>query len=295
MATGLPIPRWGTDPEQGTTVADARQMLAAMFHSFGVLSGCAVTTSSTAMAYAVAAGVVVGSRGGSYGAVISAVPSGTVTTTAAPASGARIDVVYALQHDPTQGEGDGIVSLGVAQGSAGASPVKPAIPTGVVELAAYRVPSGATTTAGTTQSGNVIHAIPYGGNLGVLAKSVDTSNDTGHVDYTTVTQGTFVVPMQRYIRADLTTSLQGVVPGSGNSTDGSCYMRLLIDGVQVRSWERVLNIAATSDYYSEIFEVSAGQHTYALQIKDGISGWRRYYNPSGWPGQVVVISDQGIA
>lgn len=294
MATGHPITRWGTDPVQGTQPEDVRQMVAAAYHSYGIISGCEVSTSATAMAYTVASGVAVGTRGESYGAVLSRVPAGTVTTGAAPASGSRIDVVYALQHDSTQGDADGFCVLAVAQGSAGASPAKPSVPIGGIELAAFVVPTGITTTAGANTYGILSYAIPYGGNLGILLKSVDTSNDTGSSSWMTVTQGTFDVPIQRYIRADITTSLQGVVPNDGTPTEGSCYMRLMLDGVQIRSWERILNTTAASDYYSEIFGVGAGEHTAALQIRDGTSGWRRYYGADSWPGQSLIISDQGI-
>lgn len=76
--------------------------------------------------------------------------SGTVaaTITAAPVANSRIDVVYARQNESaapmSDGNDDAVVV--VQQGTAAASPVKPAIPDGALELATVTVPSGVTAT-----------------------------------------------------------------------------------------------------------------------------------------------------
>lgn len=69
---------------------------------------------------------------------------------AAPASNKRLDVVYAKQNDAsgtvTVPDGDNLPVFGVAKGTAGAVPVKPAIPDGALELAMVEIPSTATAT-----------------------------------------------------------------------------------------------------------------------------------------------------
>jgi hypothetical protein len=73
----------------------------------------------------------------------------TVTTTAAPGSNSRIDIIWVRQHLVAADGGadtDVIGEFGVAQGTAAASPSAPAIPTGAVELARATVTTGATAT-----------------------------------------------------------------------------------------------------------------------------------------------------
>ena len=75
---------------------------------------------------------------------------------AAPGANSRIDVVYAKQNDAsatvTVPDGDNTPVLTFVKGTAGAVPVKPALPVGAVELATVLIPSGATAT----NSGGVI-------------------------------------------------------------------------------------------------------------------------------------------
>src|SRR3546814_20793599 len=75
---------------------------------------------------------------------------GTVaaTITTAPVSNSRIDVVYVKQNESAAPMSDGADTavIAVVAGTAAASPVKPAIPTGALELATVLVPSGVTAT-----------------------------------------------------------------------------------------------------------------------------------------------------
>jgi hypothetical protein len=73
-----------------------------------------------------------------------------VTIAAAPVSNSRIDVIYVKQNEsaaPMSDGADTAVILAVT-GTAAASPVKPAIPTGALELATVLVPTGVTATTG---------------------------------------------------------------------------------------------------------------------------------------------------
>lgn len=72
---------------------------------------------------------------------------------AAPASGSRIDVVYIMQRDsdaPTAPDGSIIGEVGVVTGTASATPSKPAIPTGALEIGTVTVAAGATKTTDPT-------------------------------------------------------------------------------------------------------------------------------------------------
>ncbi len=67
---------------------------------------------------------------------------------AAPASNSRIDVIWVKHNDDTTGDANALPVFGVTAGVAAASPTKPAIPTGALELATLRIYSGTTATNG---------------------------------------------------------------------------------------------------------------------------------------------------
>lgn len=67
---------------------------------------------------------------------------------AAPASNSRIDVIWVKHNDDTTGDADALPTFGVTAGVAGATPTKPAIPTGALELATLRIYAGTTATNG---------------------------------------------------------------------------------------------------------------------------------------------------
>ncbi len=73
-----------------------------------------------------------------------------VTIAAAPVSNSRIDVVYMKQNESGAPMSDGSTTTVIlAQtGVAAPSPVKPAIPSGALELATVTVPTGVTATTG---------------------------------------------------------------------------------------------------------------------------------------------------
>ncbi|VHM07101.1 Uncharacterised protein [Streptococcus pyogenes] len=75
---------------------------------------------------------------------------GTITaaTTPAPGSNSRIDVIWvrSLFSTPVSSDVSNDVVFGVTQGTPSASPAKPSIPAGALELATAEIPSTATTT-----------------------------------------------------------------------------------------------------------------------------------------------------
>lgn len=71
-----------------------------------------------------------------------------VPITAAPASNSRITVIWVKHNDNTTGDANSLPTFGTTDGAAAASPTKPAIPTGALELATLRVYAGTTATNG---------------------------------------------------------------------------------------------------------------------------------------------------
>lgn len=111
--------------------------------------GVALVTSTATMNVAVAGFSAVAVRDG--GAILLA-NDGTVNVLldAAPAANSRIDVIYVKQNDSsstvTTPDANDTPVITFVKGTAAASPVKPAVPTGAVELATVQIPAGATAT-----------------------------------------------------------------------------------------------------------------------------------------------------
>lgn len=103
------------------------------------------------MNLAVAAAEFVTSKGKADGVMVFTNDgSVNVLIGAAPASNSRIDVLWVKHFDDTTGDtaGQFLPLFGVTAGVAAASPMKPAIPTGALELATIRIYSGTTATNG---------------------------------------------------------------------------------------------------------------------------------------------------
>lgn len=113
-----------------------------------------IVTGTAGMSYDVAAFTAALTRGGSAGTVLLANDGiVNVATTAAPGSNSRIDTVYVWQREFALDGTDSNPVIGVAQGSAAASPVAPSLAAfpGALELARITVPAGVTATnTGTT-------------------------------------------------------------------------------------------------------------------------------------------------
>lgn len=119
----------------------------------GVLGGAnaSIVTHGGGMNLAVAAAEFVTSKGKADGVMIFTNDgSMNVLIGAAPASNSRIDVLWVKHFDDTTGDTAGQFNpaFGVTAGVAAASPVKPAIPTGALELATLRIYSGTVATNG---------------------------------------------------------------------------------------------------------------------------------------------------
>jgi hypothetical protein len=141
-----------------TTPLDARLMDMAKFVAnadgsprTGVLGGAnaSIVSTTATMFVAIAAAEFVTSKGKADGvAVFTNDGVVNVPITTAPASNSRIDVIYVKHNDDTTGDANATPIFAVAAGIAAASPGKPAIPTGALELATLRVYSGTTATNG---------------------------------------------------------------------------------------------------------------------------------------------------
>lgn len=283
----------------GTTDTAMRHILAAQWASTGVVSGLAVKGGTT-LAYTVAAGVAVCSKGASDGKTLAWFEGGSTTTVAANSSGnPRIDCVWITSHDLTQGDSDNLVTLGVTQGTPAATPTAPTIPTYATLLAQMRMPAGATTTANATQAASIGYAIPYGASLGVLHSYVSTYDGISDTSATWYTDDSarLYLPTDRLLEFRYARCMSSV--NSGNL--GSILVKMYLDGSPFVQTEILATAYWETHEFSFIKQVSAGNHTFSVANRHWAGGQIRYlYNADSergaayQNGMTVQVIDKGV-
>lgn len=158
---GLFVRQTGTAPDaKGTTPSEARLAMAGLVAENapgvprqGLLAQSAtnVVVGTATMAYDVAPINPVISRSVSDGIYLPTFTgTSNVPTTDAPASGARIDLIWVKQNDAEAGDPDNFAVLGVTQGLAAPAPARPtaSVPDGAYVIASAKVNAGAVATSG---------------------------------------------------------------------------------------------------------------------------------------------------
>lgn len=293
MSTGLGINK--DSAGNGRSPLDERLVNGGL-RTPGVISGCAVTTSSSAMRYAVAVGVAQVSRSATDGGVPLPVPATTSTVDAGPGSGSRIDVVWVRQHDPDQGDPDALVEVGVTQGAAAASPTKPTLPTGALQLKAYTVPAGATATSACTVYDDAPISVSWDGSRGVLAYAVNTfAGSLG--DGGTMFSKSFRLDTPRTTLINLETAVAALDPSTSLWIEEK--YELWIDGARFRTWMTGrLGQSIVTPTFSTVVSMTSGTHT--VQIKNSRSvgattyAQQYYGGPEGWAGAILLVTDLGV-
>lgn len=292
--TAFPVRQ--TSDGVGCTDVTLRKILGALYPDKGVVAGLSVS-GQNGTSYKVSEGVAVCSKGAADGTTLAYFEGGSVDVSANSSSNPRIDVVWLTAHDVTQGDSDNLVTLGVTQGTAAATPAKPAIPSYATELGAMQVPAGATTTAKATAYGSVGQAVPYGASLGLIEEIVQTHNSNW--GSSGVTQGmasrSFAVSTPRTLQLNVTVTA-GANGGTYADGDGSLYSLIKLDGATVDNRELRLRAAgnAVSQFYQVTCEVSAGSHELSWSMTpNACSSIRMYYSKGGWAGQQIQIVDLG--
>lgn len=251
---------WGVDatlsngvPVGGTSDLDVRKVWGSLY-SAGVISGCAVTTSPTQMKYTVASGVVA-IKTATGEAVMAPVQGASVVASAAPSTGTRKDIVYAIQRFPSI-EGDSNVALGVGT----------TLPVRAVALATYTVSAGDTNTNQAVRSGSVDYSIPYGANLGVLYTWQHKFDGVLPNSLTRYGNGTFYLPTDRNVKFSLSAciSAQGAT-GFDNSKYSEYGFLPNIDNGDFILWATPgMHQAWQLVNFSHTIQVSAGEHAVKL-------------------------------
>ena len=149
------------DGSTGTTPAESRLSLAALFVEdvpgtprSGLLDQPtdALVVGSSTMSYTVGPCSPIINRAPDDGVyMMTLTGNSSVTTSAAPGSGARWDLIYVKQNDPDKGDPNNLPVLAVIQGTAQTNPTRPTalLPAGAYLLAEAYIPAGATSTLST--------------------------------------------------------------------------------------------------------------------------------------------------
>lgn len=274
----------------GVTPLTHRQVLKAHWLNTGVITGLAVSGRSD-LSYQVAAGVATCSRGDADGYTEAYWPGGATPAVAAGGANPRIDVIWIRANDPTQGDTDNHVVVGVTQGVPSVTPTVPATPAGCTKLMERRMPANATSTGSSTENGTVTYAIPYGASLGRLGYAQNTSTleqaftTQWYVQCTTK----ITLPTDRLIEVVWT----GRANNNTYSGIASYYLKVQIDGVDKTDgldeievpwvWERARA--------SFVFELPKGTHTITILAKCN-TNQKRFW----WRGvRNLTVWDRGVA
>lgn len=278
MATG-----WGIDAVtnggevSGTSAQDVRRIWGALY-SPGVITGCGVHASPTAMTYTVDQGVAaigLSGSGNSRQCVMVPVPSTVLTAAPNTSSSTRLDTIYVRQQIPGT-TNDVVVEL--AQGTA--------VPANSQILAQHTASAGATTTSRSYFTGSVPYSVPYGANLGLFYTATDRSNATiPKGKRVTAAAGSFTLMTDRkcIFAADLCISALRPNGAEAMYFDNTAYVELivevLINGVREFSFNTPGLARAWGTYhFEEYVNLRSGTHSVAF---------RYYYGTPQGPGLVA--------
>jgi len=172
----------------GTNSSDIRKIQGGLY-SPGIISGCNVTFSSTAMTYTISPGVVaIQTAAGEI--VLAPVAQTTVTVANGPSTGTRNDIIYVQQRYPSI-EGDANIVVNVGQ----------TLPARALRIRSYTVPTGATKTDLVVANDYRDYSIPYGASLGQLHYYNHASGiGTALPGFQRFGFGSFSVPTDRLLR-----------------------------------------------------------------------------------------------
>lgn len=283
----------------GVTPLTHRQCIKARWANTGVVAGLAVSGRSD-LSYQVASGVAVCSRGDADGYTEAYWPGGSTPAVAAGGAQPRIDVVWIRANDPTQGDADNHVVVGVTQGSPSTVPAKPSIPSGCTEIAARRMPANGSSTSSSTVEGRVVYAIPFGASLGRLGYAQNTQtvqqafDDKWYVQCATKVY----LPTSRLVEVVWTGRTNTTDSSSGGADTRSSYsLKVQVDGVDRTDGldEIMVSYVFARNRVSYVMELPAGEHevTVLARCNTNAAGGAR---PFWWRGlRDVTVWDRGVS
>lgn len=299
----------------GVTPLTHRLIIQSHFRNTGIVSGLGVSGRSD-LAYNVGAGVAICSRGAADGYTEAYWPGGTTGMVAAGGAQPRIDSIWIRANDPTQGDADNHVTVGVTQGTPASSPVAPGVPSGCVKIAERLMPANASNTGASTANGVPSYALPYGASMGRIGYAKVTADYTlnedkdknGKMVYHEQVRCDFSVPTKRLVRVEWKArSTVGASTGSDkNERMGSYFLQLRLDGKVINDFPspNTTLIDGPLDEIESTRYCESRYITYDIEVGPGahrVSAWA-CGNPSylTYPVQFksqrqITVTDIGVA
>lgn len=296
---------WGVDSTvadgvvtSGTTSSDVRKVWGALYTP-GIVDGCVVTRSGSAMTYTIASGVVAIPTG-TKEAIMAPIQGTTINTLAAPATGTRVDLIYAEQRFPASG--DSYVQVKVAHFDKDADAWMPA---NSIELDRYLVSAGQTNTNSAVRLHGINYSIPYGASLGTLHFWQNTFNGQLSLNLLREGHGTFTLPTDRRVRFSMSACLSSEgASGFDNSKYCEWYFLPNIQGPTVNGdmliWTTDGLHQAWGTYnFEHSIDLPAGQYTTNIGAGRMVGPGRAllHYGADGAgfgrPGLIFRVEDYG--
>lgn len=228
-----------------------------------------VTPSPSSMSYEVGPVVAACSRGVADGVTIGFHPGATLSTT--PGAGLpRVDMIYALQHNPEHGDADNQMVLAVAQGVPASTPVRPTPPVGGLEIRSFRVPAGAVNLSGATLHSRGRNSLGTDTSRGVLFEKSDPNNGSYGTTPGVWISGEVTIPTARLLIFRASIKVKAVAGSSGADPEElQMVVRPFIDGSAFAEGYTPRWDSLNNNWYHAEFEwtrnATAGTHTVGLQ------------------------------
>jgi hypothetical protein len=251
------------------------------------------------MTYSVAAGVAAIPTG-TKEIVMAPVQATTVTAPAAPGSGTRVDLIYAVQRFPSSG--DSYVQIKV---DSFAKDSDAFLPANAIELDRYLVTAGQTNTNAAVRLWGINYSIPYGASLGLLHQWQNTYNGLLSIPLLREGHGKFTLPTDRRVRFSISACLSAEgANGFDNSKYCEWYFLPNIQGPTVNGdpviWTTDGLHQAWGTYNFELYlDLPAGEYTTSIGAGRMVGPGRAllHYGLDGGgfgrPGLLYRVEDDG--
>lgn len=221
------------------------------------------------------------------------------------------DLVFSDRPEGTGSDGHPLpttnrIEVGVTQGTPAASPTEPAVPDRAWRLGAMLVPAGATSTASATQYGDIDYAMPYGAEMGIIARVAENKDlqASSNPPYKNpILNHTAYFPTDRNIllHAYICVSTPGKT--SAGTTRGVAAVQFYVDGQKYTTRKVEYTEAWVTYELTASVQVSAGRHTFGIAMyNEQGGGYVTHYSNNDpddrgnlYVGRVLVIKDEGLA
>lgn len=221
------------------------------------------------------------------------------------------DLVFSDRPEGTGSDGHPLpptnrIEVGVTQGTPAASPTEPVVPDRAWRLGAMLVPAGATSTASATQYGDIDYAMPYGSEMGIIARVAENKDlqASSNPPYKNpILNHTAYFPTDRNILLHAYICVSTPKKTTAGTTRGVAAVQFYVDGQKYTTRKIEYTEAWVTYELTASVQVSAGRHTFGIAMYNEQGGGYVTHFSNNDPddrgnlyvGRVLVIKDEGLA